>query len=194
MKITLVKLSPQSSWLLIWKDDWVRIGLKNKKKYISFHFSAVLFKGQLISKAIYGLLTSPKKRTDEFVSFPFLIFAANKSNSPVRFLGESRARQSAFRFYLAFKICNSSWGFPARKVPKKVPVVARICWTCLFQATHLTSSKGWALAPGVIGVENLFKSQMETSESEAPEANKLAWKGLRSKEFTEPVCLLLLEI
>ena len=35
---------------------------------------------------------------------------------------------------------------------------------------------------------------METSESEAPEANKLAWKGLRSKEFTEPVCLLLLKI
>ena len=28
------------------------------------------------------------------------------------------------------------------KDPKKVPVVARICWTCLFQATHLTSSKG----------------------------------------------------
>ena len=30
-----------------------------------------LAKGQLISKAIYGLLTSPKKRTDEFVLFAF---------------------------------------------------------------------------------------------------------------------------
>ena len=60
-------------------------------------------KGQLISKAIYGLLTSPKKRTDEFVLFAFLLFTANKSNSSVRFLGESTARQSAFRFYLTFR-------------------------------------------------------------------------------------------
>ena len=65
-------------------------------------------KGQLISKAIYGLPTSPKKRTDEFVLFAFLLFTANKSNSSVRFLGESTARQSAFRFYLTFniRICN----------------------------------------------------------------------------------------
>ena len=37
-------------------------------------------KGQLISKAIYGLLTSPKKPTDDFVLFAFLLFTANKSN------------------------------------------------------------------------------------------------------------------
>ena len=54
-------------------------------------------KGQLISKAIYGLLTSPKKRTDEFVLFAFLLFTANKSNSSVRFLGESTAWQFAFK-------------------------------------------------------------------------------------------------
>ena len=59
-------------------------------------------KGQLISKAIYDLLTSPKKRIDEFVLFAFLLFTANKSNSSVPFLGESTARQSAFRFYLTF--------------------------------------------------------------------------------------------
>ena len=59
-------------------------------------------KGQLILKAIYGLLTSPKKWTDEFVLFAFLLFTANKSNSSVRFLGESTARQSAFWFYLTF--------------------------------------------------------------------------------------------
>ena len=74
-------------------------------------------KGQLISKAIYGLLTSPKKRTDEFVLFAFLLFMANKSNSSVRFLGKSKARQSAFWFYLTFsclilsakniKLCNT---------------------------------------------------------------------------------------
>ena len=56
---------------------------------------AGISKGQLISKAIYGLLTSPKKRTDEFVLFAFLLFTAN--NSSVHFLGESTARQSAFR-------------------------------------------------------------------------------------------------
>ena len=59
-------------------------------------------KGQVISKAIYGLLTSPKKQTDEFVLFAFLLFRANKSNTSIRFLGESTARQSAFRFYLTF--------------------------------------------------------------------------------------------
>jgi hypothetical protein len=47
------------------------------------------FKGQLISKVIYGLLTSPKKQTNEFVLFAFLLFTTNKSNSSVRFLGES---------------------------------------------------------------------------------------------------------
>ena len=56
-------------------------------------------KGQFISKAIYGLLTSPKKRTEEFV---WLLFYSNKSNPSVCLLGESTARQSAFRFYLTF--------------------------------------------------------------------------------------------
>ena len=61
-------------------------------------------KGQLISKAIYGLPTSPKKRMDEFVLFAFLLFTANKSNSSVHFLGESTARQSAFCFHLTFTL------------------------------------------------------------------------------------------
>ena len=69
-----------------------------------------LFKGQLISKAIYGLLTSPKKRTDEFVLFAFLLFMANKSNLSVRFLGEPTARQSAFCFYLTFSGDRASGG------------------------------------------------------------------------------------
>ena len=59
-------------------------------------------KGQLMSKAIYGLLTSPKKQTDDFVLFAFLLFRAIKSNSSVRFIEESTARQSAFQFYLTF--------------------------------------------------------------------------------------------
>ena len=62
----------------------------------------IVFKDQLISIAVYGLLTSHKKRRDEFVLFTFLLFTANKSNLSVRFLGESTAFQSAFWFYLTF--------------------------------------------------------------------------------------------
>ena len=61
-----------------------------------------MHKGQLISKATYGLLTSPKKQMDEFVLFAFLLLTVNKSNSSVHFLRESTARQSAFQFYLTF--------------------------------------------------------------------------------------------
>ena len=72
---------------------------KFRCRIATFHsrISAVAWlKGQLISKAIYGPLTSPKKQTDEFVLFAFLLFRANKSNSSVRFLVESTTRQSAF--------------------------------------------------------------------------------------------------
>ena len=51
---------------------------------------------QLISKADWRAIDSLKKQADEFVLFAFLLFTANKSNSSVRFLGESTARQSAF--------------------------------------------------------------------------------------------------
>ena len=64
----------------------------------------VYSKGQLISKADWRAMDSPKKRTDEFVLFASLLFTANKSNSSVRFLGESTAHQSAFRFYLTFRV------------------------------------------------------------------------------------------
>lgn len=66
-------------------------------------------------------------------------------------------------------------------------VDARICCTCLFQATQLTSSAGWTLAPGVIGSFELFKSQMKISLALAPLASKLLWKGLRSNADTIPV-------
>ena len=50
--------------------------------------SSQCFKGQLISKAIYGLLTSPKKQTDKFVLFAMKSKKAKKTNSSVHFLGE----------------------------------------------------------------------------------------------------------
>ena len=49
-------------------------------------------KGQLIPKADLRAIDSPKKQTDEFVLFAFLLFTANKSNSSVRFLRESTVR------------------------------------------------------------------------------------------------------
>ena len=60
-------------------------------------------KGQLISKADWRAIDSPKKGTDEFVVFAFLLFTVNKSNSSIHFLGESTAGQSAFWFYLSFR-------------------------------------------------------------------------------------------
>ena len=65
-----------------------------------------LTKGQLISKADRRAIDSPKKQTDEFVLFAFLLFTANKSNSFVCVLGESTARQSVFWFYLTFREGN----------------------------------------------------------------------------------------
>ena len=59
-------------------------------KFVEFQNVVILGsgKGQLISKAIYGLLASTKKKwTDKFVLFVFLLFTANKSNSSVGFLG-----------------------------------------------------------------------------------------------------------
>ena len=68
-----------------------------------FFFWNFQSEGQLFSKVIYGLLTSPKKQTDEFVLFAVLLFTENKSNSFIHFLRESTARKSVFRFYLTFK-------------------------------------------------------------------------------------------
>ena len=53
--------------------------------YICRIVTHILSIGQLISKAIYGLLTSPEKWTDEFVFFAFLLFRANKKNSSIFF-------------------------------------------------------------------------------------------------------------
>ena len=63
---------------------------------------ASIYKGQLISKADWRAIDSPKKWTDEFVLFAFSLFTANKSNSSVRFLGKFTARQSAFWNQLTF--------------------------------------------------------------------------------------------
>ena len=48
-----------------------------------------LSNGRLTSKAIYSLLTSPPKKTDEFALFAFLLFTENKSNQILSFFGRS---------------------------------------------------------------------------------------------------------
>ena len=55
-------------------------------------------KGQIISKADWRAIDSPKEQMDEFVQFAFLLFAANKSNSSILFSGESTTLQSDFGF------------------------------------------------------------------------------------------------
>ena len=46
---------------------------------------------------------------DKFDLFVFSIFTENKSNSSIGFFGESRARQSAFRYYLTFSVQPLFW-------------------------------------------------------------------------------------
>ena len=88
---------------------------EGREKSLPSWLSQISFaKGQLILKAIYGMLTSPKKQMDEFDLFAFLLFTANKSNSFVRFLGKSTARQSAFQFYLTFTPSCIGIGFYSR--------------------------------------------------------------------------------
>ena len=70
--------------------------IKFEKIYVP-HFLKLL-KGQLISKADLRAVDSPKKRTNELVFFDMKSKKATKTNSFVRFLGESTARKSAYSF------------------------------------------------------------------------------------------------
>jgi hypothetical protein len=55
---------------------------------VSLQNNKSMAKGQLISKADWRAIDSPKKQTYEFVLFAFLLYKGNKSNLSVRFLGE----------------------------------------------------------------------------------------------------------
>ena len=52
----------------------------------------VCAKGLLISKADWRAIDSPKKQTNEFVLFAFLLFTANKQIRLFVFLGENLRR------------------------------------------------------------------------------------------------------
>ena len=58
-----------------------------------------LVKGQIKTiAAIWVQVDSPKKRTNEFVLFALKSKKANKTNSFIRFLGESTPGKSAYGF------------------------------------------------------------------------------------------------
>ena len=63
----------------------------NLKDYILLTSKIYCTKGQIKPKTDWRAVDSPKKQTNEFVLFVFLLFMANKTNSFVRFLGESTA-------------------------------------------------------------------------------------------------------
>ena len=92
--------------------------LKNKYVFhipffrLKLHMS-LFFKGQIKPKSDWRAIDSPKKQTNKFILFAFLLFMANKTNLFVRFLGESTARPNCFRFDLTF---SKSRGRPTRKV------------------------------------------------------------------------------
>ena len=121
-----------------WKWYCWRNQTKVKKMECNYqvnNFLELLTKGQSISKTIYGLLTSPKKRTDEFVLFAFLLFTANKSNLSVRFLGESTAHRPAFWFHLTFSLkckwkgnCVDETPFSCTHLVNCL-ITAKICFT-----------------------------------------------------------------
>ena len=68
------------------------------------HKSTKVFQNKCRQVILY-IQTLTKKRRDEFVLFAFLLFIANKSNLSICFLGESKACQFAFWFYLTFIDC-----------------------------------------------------------------------------------------
>ena len=69
-----------------------------------------------------------------------------------------------------------------------VYVYVTVCSTCLFQAMPVMSSRGCGLLPGLIGLVGELRSQMKISDSPAPEARRLGWKGLTSSDRTAPTC------
>ena len=79
-----------------------------KMKKVYEHNKKLISKCQLISKAIYGRLTSPKNKQTYLIG---LIFYSSRQANQIRsftFLGESTARQSTFRFYLRLELAAHS--------------------------------------------------------------------------------------
>ena len=57
------------------------------KKRTEGELANSITKGQIKPKADWRAVDSPKKQTNEFVLFAFLLFMANKTNFFVRFFG-----------------------------------------------------------------------------------------------------------
>ena len=63
---------------------------------VSLSLQRVGGKGQIKPKAYWRAVDSPKKQTNEFVLFAYLLLTEIKTNSFVRFWGESTGRPNCF--------------------------------------------------------------------------------------------------
>ena len=88
---------------LIWGNlrRYFQFGPILKKNWTkTFFTSNWKVKGQIKPKANWRAVDSPKKRTNEFVLFAFLLLTANKTDLFVNW--ENLRRPNCFRFYLTF--------------------------------------------------------------------------------------------
>ena len=76
-------------------------------------------KGQIKPKADWCAVDSPIKRTNDFF-FAFLLFTAIKTNSFVRFLGESTAHKSAFGSIWPLSVMKMWSDLPFSKKTRKL--------------------------------------------------------------------------
>ena len=139
-----------------------------------WQYPSTTAKGQLIPKAIYGLLTSSKKRMDKFVLFAFLLFMANKSNSSVHFLRECTAHQSAYWLYLTFtnltvlhkefgplcKACNLEEEMDRNGSSPPLPRALNPTWKTL-RFSHMKFNGPWAYLAALSFFEVDRRKQVE---------------------------------
>ena len=98
LHLTLLLQVSGSDWVTFRSSPLCLLGTVQGEKNL-LHIIVTTTKGQIKPKAHWRAVDSPKKRTNEFVLFAFLLFTANKTNLFVRFLGESTVRPNCFRFY-----------------------------------------------------------------------------------------------
>ena len=111
------------------------------KAYLSIFLNRIIVlgpKGQLILKADWGAIDSPKKRMDDFVLFPFLLFTANKQIRPFIFWENLQLTNLLFKIYwplaflvlkvLAWGICNFKLEFAQKSHLQKQITITFYVW------------------------------------------------------------------
>ena len=101
--------------------SWYSSALSHLKDTILISFESG--KGQIKSKAALACCRLSQTRTNEFVLFAVKRKKANKTNSFVRFLGESTARQSAFGLIWPLLFSQESFYFWISKLETPLQVL-----------------------------------------------------------------------